>query len=228
MVAERLRDLMHQHSVPYRDLVFVEKPPLRQFTARQAYGEERLIVRCADFGTETPEYARMLAMVTYLHAKWKGRAVDHLHELCDHPSVGVDGFCDLATPTVLPPSVSDYLDCRASVVIRMYDADKVLEYKIKIDRDWGQVPADEWYDDVHGDHMALYCEDVTVRSFHSHNCRRAATILMSYKLRKFIPQRDLRVFLGAMVYKTARQHQWRMWGLPMAKQARIDSGNIDE
>ena len=209
-VAERLRNLTQSYRLPppYRTLVLVDNPMQHRWIARQAYGEDRFVVTSNDFGPDTPEYARMLAIVTYFHNAWKSRDICPEHQTCDYPPAGFYGFLELATPTELPPSISNYLDCRAARLIQMYSADRILQYTIDINRRWGTVPAEEWDAGFHGSQLLMYTEDVTIRSRHYHNCRRVAVILMSYKLKELLPVRDLRLLLGTMVWKTSAHWKW--------------------
>jgi len=209
-VAERLRSLTLPYLIPppYSTLVLVDNPMQHRWIARQAYGEDRLVVTSKHLGPDTPEYARMLAIVTYLHKAWKSRNIYPEHQTCDYLPAGFNGFLELATPTELPPSIRNYLDCRAVRLIQTFTADRILQHTIDVSRRWGTVPVEEWDPGFHGSQLTMYTEDVTVRSRRYHNCRRVAVILMSYKLKELLPVRDLRLLLGTMVWETSTHWKW--------------------
>jgi len=150
-------------------------------------------------------------MIECFDKAWKAiTLIDVKEGAGNHIQASFNGFVGIVDPARLPWFVRHRMKSYALLARETWPRDRELGFHIEVHVTWGTRSPPDRCEQGMRPHFRFHMEDVTASNRRAHRCRRAATIMMSYKLCKFIPQRDLRLMLGSMVWKTHEDSVWEV------------------
>jgi len=187
----------------------VFRVPRRVWVARVKPNVGRtIIVQDAGFDSQnSPEGRRFETMIQYARTvldRWDlSRAPRRVRPWCTFDEC----LHCLSHPCSLTSATKMAIEELCLHIARAFRYPYDLEYSIHISDLYGVLPPDLWWRTSSGDQCAMVVIDAGLRDRRL-RCQSAATILLSYKTRRALPQRDIRVLIARFVWASRTNATW--------------------